>query len=154
MNRRAKRVNDNEIIALDEDDVIAIATRELAENYPLFVGERLVDEKTKNISPKNKYAFTSILALYEINGYLFDEYAKGKKLKGMEKERYLLYRPDDKAVDEFVKFVENFWNAFCENVPVVREYILAEREQIESRNLRCGEGGNDLSHCLNLSSLL
>lgn len=38
------------MIALDEDDVIAIATRELAENYPLFVGERLVDEKTKNIS--------------------------------------------------------------------------------------------------------
>ena len=154
LNRRAKRVNDNEIIALDEDDVIAIATRELAENYPLFVGERLVDEKTKNISPKNKYAFTSILALYEINGYLFDEYAKGKKLKGMEKERYLLYRPDDKAVDEFVKFVENFWNAFCKNVPVVREYILAEREQIESRNLRCGEGGNLLFRPIALSQFV
>ena len=154
LNRRAKRVSDNEIIALDEDDVIAIATRELAENYPLFVGERLVDEKTKNISPKNKYAFTSILALYEINGYLFDEYAKGKKLKGMEKERYLLYRPDDKAVDEFVKFVENFWNAFCENVPVVREYILAEREQVESQNLRSGEGGNLLFRPIALSQFV
>ena len=154
LNRRAKRVSDNEIIALDEDDVIAIATRELAENYPLFVGERLVDEKTKNISPKNKYAFTSILALYEINGYLFDEYAKDKKLKGMEKERYLLYRPDDKAVDEFVEFVENFWNAFCENVPVVREYILAEREQVESQNLRSGEGGNLLFRPIALSQFV
>lgn len=154
LNRRAKRVSDNEIIALDEDDVIAIATRELAENYPLFAGERLVDEKTKNISPKNKYAFTSILTLYEINSYLFDEYAKGKKLKGMEKERYLLYRPDDKAVDEFVEFVENFWNVFCEKVPVVREYIMAEREQIESRNLRSGEGGNLLFRPIALSQFV
>lgn len=72
----------------------------------------------------------------------------------MEKERYLLYRPDDKAVDEFVKFVENFWNAFCENVPVVREYILAEREQIESRNLRCGEGGNLLFRPIALSQFV
>ena len=85
---------------------------------------------------------------------MFDEYAKGKKLKGREKERYLLYRPDDEAVDEFVKFVENFWDVFCENVPVVKEYILAEKEQIESWHLRSGEGGNLLFRPIALSQFV
>ncbi len=154
LNRRAKRVKDNEIIALDEDDVIAIATRELAENHRLFIGERLVDEKTKNISPKNRYAFTSILTLYEINKYLFDEYAKTKKLKGQEKEKYLLYRPEEKAVNEFIHFVEGFWDAFCENIPLIKKYVLEDKEQIESQCLRSGDGGNLLFRPIALSQFV
>ncbi len=36
LNRYAKPVKKSEIIALDEDDIIAIVTRELVEKYPLF----------------------------------------------------------------------------------------------------------------------
>ena len=36
LNRYAKPVRKSEIIALDEDDIIAIVTRELVEKYPLF----------------------------------------------------------------------------------------------------------------------
>ena len=36
LNRYAKPVRKSEIIALDEDDIIAIITRELVEKYPLF----------------------------------------------------------------------------------------------------------------------
>ena len=36
LNRYAKPVKKSEIIALDEDDIIAIITRELVEKYPLF----------------------------------------------------------------------------------------------------------------------
>lgn len=153
LNRRAKRVGENEIIALDEDDVVAIATRQLAENHQLFVGERLVDERTKNISPKNRYAFTSILTLYEINSYLFDEYAKVKKLK-MKKERYLLYRPDEDAVNEFIHFVKDFWDAFCENVPLIKKYVSEDKEQIESQCLRSGDGGNLLFRPIALSQFV
>lgn len=153
LNRRTKRVGENEIIALDEDDVVAIATRQLAENHQLFVGERLVDEKTKNISPKNRYAFTSILTLYEINSYLFDEYAKVKKLK-MKKERYLLYRPDEDAVNEFIHFVKDFWDAFCENVPLIKKYVSEDKEQIESQCLRSGDGGNLLFRPIALSQFV
>lgn len=151
LNRRARRVNENEIIALDEDDVVAIATRELAENHRLFSGERLVDAKTKNIPPKNKYAFTSILTLYEINKYLFDEYAKGQKIKGREKDRYLLYRPDEEAVNEFICTVETFWDAFCENVPPIKRYVSEDRTQIEEQGLRSGDGGNLLFRPIALS---
>ena len=53
--------DENEIIALDEDDLVAITTREIAENHKLFSGERLVDCATKNIPSTNNIAFTSIL---------------------------------------------------------------------------------------------
>lgn len=154
LNRRAKRVSDNEIIALDEDDVIAIATRELAENHQLFAGDRLIDVKTKNISPQNRYAFTSILTLYEINKYLFGEYAKEKKLKGLEKERYLLYRPDEEAVHEFTHFVESFWNSFCKNIPLIQEYLSEDKDQVVAWELRSGNGGNLLFRPIALSQFV
>ncbi|MDE7223479.1 MAG: DGQHR domain-containing protein, partial [Acetatifactor sp.] len=154
LNRRAKRVNDNEIIALDEDDVVAIATREMAENHVLFSGSRLIDSKNKSIPSQNGLAFTSILTLYEINKYLFNEYAKEKGMNKAQKERYLLYRPEDKDVTEFVEEIRNFWDLFMYNIPVIDEFVKSNDEIILSKELRSKNGGNLLFRPIALSQFV
>ena len=41
LNRYVKPVRLGDIIALDEDDTVAIVTRNMLENYPLFTGNRI-----------------------------------------------------------------------------------------------------------------
>ena len=65
LNRRAKPVGENAQIALDEDDVVAIATRELIAACPLFWKKRLVNGKGKQIPNNDKEAFTSLVTLYQ-----------------------------------------------------------------------------------------
>jgi len=43
LNRYAKPVSLTEIIALDEDDVVALTCRDLLENHPLFKKEEFPD---------------------------------------------------------------------------------------------------------------
>ncbi len=45
LNRYAKPVSLRDIIALDEDDVVAIASRNLIDNTNLFVKDRILDSK-------------------------------------------------------------------------------------------------------------
>lgn len=49
LNRRAKPVGQNENIALDEDDICSIITRDLLQKYPLFENENVVNSKSKQI---------------------------------------------------------------------------------------------------------
>ena len=46
LNRYAKPVSMRDIIALDEDDIIAISSRELIDNHILFSNDRILDSKT------------------------------------------------------------------------------------------------------------
>ena len=65
LNRYAKPVSKSEIVALDEDDIIAIITRELVEKYPLFQ-EKISLSKTKAIAVKDNKSFTTIITLYDV----------------------------------------------------------------------------------------
>ena len=56
LNRYAKPVSMRDIIALDEDDIIAIASRELIDNHPLFSNERILDIRNKAIPETNTKA--------------------------------------------------------------------------------------------------
>ena len=47
LNRYAKPVKLGDIIALDEDDIVAIATRDLLETHILFTGDRMKATNTK-----------------------------------------------------------------------------------------------------------
>lgn len=154
LNRRARRVSDNEIIALDEDDVVAIATRELAEDYELFMGNRLVNYATKNIPSTNKIAFTSILTLYEVNKILFSEICKGKRMSKAKQEKFLLYRPEEKEVEDIVKGIRNFWCLLVDNVAVIKEYVLLSESEICEKNYRSIEGGNLLFRPIALSQFI
>lgn len=67
LNRYAKPVSLGDIIALDEDDIVAISTRELLENCPLFMNENVkIDKKSsKALADNDDKSFTSLITLYE-----------------------------------------------------------------------------------------
>lgn len=154
LNRRAKRVKDNEIIALDEDDVVAIATRELAEKHALFLGNRLIDCPNKNIPSTNKVSFTSILTLYETNKIIFEDICSQNGMTNAQRDKYLRFRPSDEEVEVMVGKMSTFWTTLAENVPVITEYIHLNEENIAEKNYRSTEGGNLLFRPIALSQFV
>lgn len=84
LNRYAKPVKLDDIIALDEDDSVAIVTRYLLEEYDLFTDKRVIYAKQKAIPTNNKDALTSIITLYQANVELFNFFYEKK----FEKKTY------------------------------------------------------------------
>ena len=64
LNRYAKPVSKRDIIALDEDDVIAITTREAVESLPLFRNKVSI-RQTKSLSVSDGVSLTTIVVIYD-----------------------------------------------------------------------------------------
>ena len=63
LNRYAKPVRLGDIIALDEDDIVAITTRIMLENFPLFTGDKIKASNSKSIPSGDKKCFTTLMTL-------------------------------------------------------------------------------------------
>lgn len=142
LNRYAKPVSMSDIIALDEDDSSAISTRYLLEDshqVDLFKKNRVIFAKQKAIPDANKEAFTSLITIYQCNSailkYFFqniykttDSYMDYKQKYYKEKRTFnekdfIRYRPDEKTLQEFKNFNENYWVEFVEIFDVIQDYI-------------------------------
>lgn len=71
LNRYAKPVRLGDIIALDEDDIVAITTRMQLEENSLFEGARIKSSNSKSIPTSDKIAFTTLMTLYDCHVELF-----------------------------------------------------------------------------------
>lgn len=143
LNRYAKPVSLDDIIALDEDDTVAILTRSLLEEYDLFTANRVIYAKQKAIPTNNKSAITSIITLYQANTELFKVFFQqkyGKKPTKKIIEDFLKFRPDTDIVDGFIHFATSFWNAFKENLEFIKIYL--QSAQDAASQFRNSEGGN------------
>ena len=124
LNRYAKPVSMRDIIALDEDDVVAIASRNLIDGTDMFINERILDAKTKAIPEENDRALTSIITYYECNKELLWLFIKDKEIKGLDDKvikghkkinEYIRHRPDDEMIALFTNECKTFWNAIIES---------------------------------------
>jgi DNA sulfur modification protein DndB len=147
LNRYAKPVSKRDIIALDEDDSVAIASRELLETHPLFKDERILDSKSMAIPENNKKAFTTIITFYDCNSELLHLFLESKevknaddrKLQGRSKAKeYIRFRPEQPELDDFIGLCNTFWNAVSSEISCVREYLAADPSAEGFRNK---EGG-------------
>lgn len=145
LNRYARPVKLNDIIALDEDDTVAITTRELLENYYLFTGKRINNSEQKSIPENDKFAITSLITLYECNMELYKTFIK--KTTGNNPTKVLLleklrYRPNGNDLQQFLDFCEGFWNDFISKITVIKEY--SEQKNEPARKFRNNETGGNL----------
>ena len=101
LNRYPKPVSKSDIVALDEDAIIAITTQELVEKYPLFQ-EKISLSKTKAIAVKDNRSFTTIITLYDVLDILF------KKTRGWTEFKRQL--PEDNTIAEYYAKSVEFWN--------------------------------------------
>lgn len=112
LNRYAKPVSKSEIIALDEDDIIAITTRALVENHPLFQ-EKISLAKTKAVAVKDNRSFTTIITLYDVLEILFRERRGWTAFRRQ--------RPEEGVITKYYAQSEQFWNAMIEHFPPLEE---------------------------------
>lgn len=150
LNRYAKPVSMRDIIALDEDDIVAIISRELIDNHPLFTTGRILDSRTKAIPDSNYTAFTTIITFYECNYELLWLLVKDldiknseeKKLRGRSKlKEFIKKRPCDEQIDRFIAICSDFWNALINSYADIKQYLDAEAN---ARPYRNRDGGNIL----------
>ena len=127
LNRYAKPVSLGDIIALDEDDIVAIVTRNLLETYPLFMNNKIQCDKrnSKAISESDTSSFTSLITLYQCNVEIYRLYkqlTENKNYTSAKIKETLKYRPDDNIIEKFTDFLTDFWNIFCRNMIGMEEY--------------------------------
>jgi DNA sulfur modification protein DndB len=130
LNRYAKPVTMDDIIALDEDDSIAIVTRNLLEGHPLFTERRVTKSKNKAIPNDDKKAFTSIITMYECNWELLKKFRKLIKKEEPDPVRdnkslveFLKFRPHERDLELFEKMCLSFWEDLVNGFPYLTEFI-------------------------------
>lgn len=145
LNRYAKPVGKGEIIALDEDDIVAITTRELLEKHPLFSDNRIKNSNSKSIPPTDKTSFTTLMTLYDCIEQLYVAYhfinnndiLSKDKLKDKKRTR-----PADTQIEGFYSFVSDFWTAMINSFDELETFIQDDTETPAASFRPENEGGN------------
>jgi DNA sulfur modification protein DndB len=134
LNRYAKPVGKYEIIALDEDDVIAITTRRLVEEHALF-RDKVSPAKGKNIPTRDDRSFTTIVALYDaLDILLRDRYRGWKDFKR--------FRPSEEVIERFYERAVNFWDMMTDYYEPLQTVRDSDPRDNVASEYRHREGGH------------
>lgn len=151
LNRYARPVTEDDIIALDEDDSVAIATRSLLEEFPLFAGKRITKSKNKAIPEKDQDSITSIITLYQCNIELLKSFRLMRKRLHPDLIRdkkslsdYLKFRPNDEEISLFIEFLKDFWTKFIESLQSITEFQNIPIENNPASSFRNRTSGGNL----------
>jgi DNA sulfur modification protein DndB len=117
LNKKAKAVDQNEIIALDEDDVMAISCRWLVETYRPLMGERVWYTASTNIPPTGKDCLTTIGTLYLVLQVLFLA-TSGRSLPELRDNR-----PRDEWLSYYHHVAKTFFDALATSMPIINRYM-------------------------------
>lgn len=145
LNRYVKPVRLGDIIALDEDDIVAIVTRELLETYPLFISDRIKASNNKSIPSTDKTAFTSLMTLYECHLVLYKTFISQKDRKKYTKSQIkdkLKYRPEEDVINEFNQYLIDFWNCMTSTFEEIKTYIDNDSKTPAIELRPADDGGN------------
>ena len=145
LNRYAKPVSMRDIVALDEDDAVAIVSRDLIDEHSLFKSGRILDTKNKAIPDNNKEALTSIITFYECNRELLSYYLKENKKAGKKSvsiKDYIRIRPNDEELNNYKKLCYNFWDSMVMKLDCIKD--INEHPDKSVEEYRNSEGGNIL----------
>lgn len=122
LNKTAVPVGKGEIIALDENDVMAIATRYLVEEDKRFADPRIKFTQADNL-PVTATELTTIGNLYDVLTSLFTRCIPKARLSSL---RYI--RPPDNELEGFIKLAQNFFSNLAHEFPPLNSYFSATSE--------------------------
>lgn len=149
LNRYAKPVTMDDIIALDEDDSVAIITRDLLEEHPLFTYKKVTKSKNKAIPSEDKKSFTSIITLYGCNLQILKMFRKLQKRNAPNPirdkksiEEYLKFRPCEEDLNQFKMFCFDIWNALLDNFQILKDFSVNDSLEPASLLRNNQNGGN------------
>jgi DNA sulfur modification protein DndB len=148
LNKTAKPVSKGDIIALDEDDVMAITVRRLIEESKYFGGDRIAFVASNNLPTTNTTSLTTIGNLYDVLTGLFSKMDSDIK---MSKADLQVRRPDDEALDEYYQLATQYFKILSKNFPPLKEFFNSKDPDIVVKKYRGSHGGDVLFRPLGLT---
>ncbi len=141
LNKTARPVSKGDIIALDEDDVMAICVRRLIEDTDLFVGDRIAFVASNNMPVTNTTSLTTIGNLYDLLAVLFSRAVSNLK---RSKSKLQKTRPDDTELEEYFKYANELFVQLKAHFEELDRFFSAEKTEDVVSELRSSRGGNAL----------
>lgn len=115
LNRYAKPLNKMDAIALDEDDAVAITTRNIVDNHPLFC-DRINLSQGKNIPSSDKKSITTIISLYDA----LDFYLKNSS--SIQWNLFKRIRPSEEKLQKMHNRSDRLWDHLSNHFSVLSKY--------------------------------
>lgn len=134
LNRYAKPVSKKDIIALDEDDIVAIITRRLVERHELLAG-RISIKAARSIPSSDRKSLTSIEVLYDT----LDIVLRDRPVRIWNKRK--TKRPSDDEIEAYYITAEHYFELLSQHFGVLREYRQTEG-QMAAAAYRNENGGH------------
>lgn len=135
LNRYAKPVNKTEIIALDEDDPMAIVTRRLLESYRLLRDFTSI-KKGKSIPASDRRNLTTIVTLY-------DSLDKYFGLGRRDWKDFKRQRPSERQLNDFYKRAVELWGGIISKFAPLSELLAsAPEDEISFKYRNRSTGGH------------
>jgi DNA sulfur modification protein DndB len=141
LNKTARPVSKGDIIALDEDDVMAICVRRLIEETELFSGKRIAFVASNNMPVGNTTSLTTIGNLYDVVLILFMSTQSKYKRKKAELQRV---RPNDVELNAYFEYAKSLFIHLRKNFKELEEFFASKSTDAVVRKFRGSHGGNAL----------
>ena len=147
LNKYAKPVTTNEIIALDEDDAFAVVTRIIVNSYgglnkTTQVGEgklSLVKFEGAQIPSSDPHSVTTIQTIYKLMDLLSVPRGNSKRRTELKQ-----LRPSQEIIEAMYNDHEIFWEGLREHIPAMSESLGSEPADRMAERHRYPEGGHIL----------
>jgi DNA sulfur modification protein DndB len=110
LNKTAKAVLKGDIIALDEDDVMAICTRRLVDHCTYFNRGQVGTRLQNSLPPGDKTSWTTITTTYDMLTILFTKiYPNYSEAAPRSPDDLKSIRPDDDILDKYYNFAVEYF---------------------------------------------
>lgn len=141
LNKTARPVGKGEIIALDEDDVMAICVRRLIEQTELFSDKKVAFVASNNMPTSNTTSLTTIANLYDVLTILFTNAHTELRKQKAELQRV---RPDDELLEQYFQFAKKYFVELRKNFKALEEFFSVEDTEAVVKKYRGNHGGHVL----------
>ena len=149
LNKTARPVSKGDIIALDEDDVMAICVRRLIEETELFIGKRIAFVAHNNMPVTNTTSLTTIGNLYDVLTILFTQAQSDLKKRKADLQRVRL--SDDK-LDAYFAYARELFIQLRTHFKELNEFFSATNTERVTKSYRGNHGGDALFRPLGLET--
>lgn len=150
LNKKAVVVSKGELIALDENDIMAIITRRLIQDSTLFSGDRIAIKATNNIADRDEGSITTIGNLYDLLGIIFSKIKQKHPLQKIKNSA----RPNDEEIERYFSFTETFFKDMFTAFKPLQEFSIPNCEKTAVKKYRGKHGGSVLYRPLGLAIVL
>ena len=141
LNKTAKPVSKGDIVALDEDDAMALCVRWLIEKTKLFAGTRIAFVASNNMPVTNTTSLTTIVNLYDILTILFTKMDFEQRRTKAELQRA---RPNDEELDGYFDYAKKFFVLLRKYFDELDEFFATDDTSDVVAKCRGSHGGNVL----------